>query len=133
MDYYDYLTSLRKRTQTRLKTARIQSHLTWNVGDIVLIKDKVHRWSWRLGKVLELVTSSDGHAKFQLSTGNIVGWPLCLLYPIETSGTQSKHLASTRLPTLEVHTQPETVRRSRRAAKCAQEQIKNYMNRKNVR
>jgi len=77
----DYLTSLRERTQTRLKTARIQSHLTCNMGGIVLIQDKVPRGSWRLGKVLELITRSDGHvrsAKFQLSTGNIVGRPLCL-------------------------------------------------------
>jgi len=91
---HDYLTSLRQRTQTLIKASRIQSHLTCNVGDIVLIKDKDPRGSWRLGQVFKLITSSDGHvrsAKIQLSTGNIVGRPLCLLYPIEISGTQNKH------------------------------------------
>jgi len=42
---HDYLTCLRERTQTRLKSSRIQSHLTCNMCDIVLIKDKVPRGS----------------------------------------------------------------------------------------
>ncbi len=39
----EYLLSLRERTQTQLKTGRIQSPSDPSVGDIVLVKDDVSR------------------------------------------------------------------------------------------
>lgn len=84
----DYLLSLRERTQNTLKSGRIQSHFSPNVGDVVLLKDNLPRGCWKLGKVVNLVTSLDGcirSAKVMLSSGRIIGRPLNLLCPIEIS------------------------------------------------
>ena len=47
---YEYLLSLRERTQRKLKSGRIQSHFTPNIGDVVLVKDDLPRGCWRIGK-----------------------------------------------------------------------------------
>ena len=50
------------------------------------LKKDLPRGSWKLGKIVELVTSNDGNiraAKVLLSTKNIVNRSLNLLYPLE--------------------------------------------------
>ena len=82
----DYLLSLRERTQTKLKEARVRFPLLAKVGDVVLIKDELPRGSWRMGKIQELVQSGDlqiRSAKVLLPSGKMLGRPLKLLYPIE--------------------------------------------------
>ncbi|XP_060551271.1 uncharacterized protein LOC132712851 [Ruditapes philippinarum] len=84
----DYLLSLRERTQSKLKCGRIQSATTPFVGDVVHIKEDLPRNCWKLGKIVELPTSFDGEirsAKIRLSSGRVIGRPLNLLYPLETS------------------------------------------------
>ena len=88
----EYLTSLRERTNVHLKASRTQSASPCKVGDIVLIKDDMPRGNWRMGNIEGLVTSADNSvrsAKVRTSTGRILGRPLCLLYPIETSSAET--------------------------------------------
>ena len=50
------------------------------------LKEDLPRGSWKLGKIVELVTSNDGNiraAKVLLSTKNVVNRSLNLLYPLE--------------------------------------------------
>ena len=84
----DYLLSLRERTQTMLKTGRNRSQYAPSVGNVVLIKDEIPRGCWRMGKVMKLVSSSDGSvrsAKVKMPSGRVFGRPLNLLFPIEVS------------------------------------------------
>ena len=84
----DYLLSLRERTQSKLKSSRIQSVESHSEGDIVLIKDEIPRGCWKIAKIESLVCSRDGEirsAKVRLSSGRVIGRPLNLLYPIEFS------------------------------------------------
>ena len=89
----DYMLSLRERTQNTLKSGRVQSHFPPNIGDVVLLKENIPRGCWKLGKVVNLVSSRDGlvrSAKVLLSSGRITGRPLNLLCPIEISGNCNK-------------------------------------------
>ena len=82
----DYLLSLKERTQTKIKEARVQFPFLAKVGDVVLIKDELPRGSWRMGKIQELVQSGDlqiRSAKILLPSGKMIGRPFKLLYPIE--------------------------------------------------
>ena len=82
----DYLLSLRERSQIKLKAPKIQSPYTANVGDVILIKDNLLRESWRMGRIHELIKSTDGQirsAKVLLPSNKIKGRPLNLLYSIE--------------------------------------------------
>ena len=82
----DYLLSLRERSQRSLKGPRTQSPFSANVGDVILIKDDLPRGSWRMGRIMDLVTSRDGQirsAKVLLPSKKIIGRPLNLLYPLE--------------------------------------------------
>ena len=82
----DSLLSLRERTQTKLKEARVRFPLLAKVGDVVLIKDELPRESWRMGKIQELVQSGNlqiRSAKVLLPSRKMIGRPLKLLYPIE--------------------------------------------------
>ncbi|MCG7879158.1 MAG: reverse transcriptase domain-containing protein [Candidatus Thiodiazotropha endolucinida] len=97
---HEYLTSLRERTQMKLKSGKLQSKVSCRIGDIVLIKDNMPRGSWRLGKVIELIQSADGFvrsARVQTQSGRILGRPLCLLYPIETSDNKENE-SNDKLP-----------------------------------
>jgi hypothetical protein len=80
----DYLLSLRERTQSRLNCGRIQSATTPFVGDVIHIEEDFPRACWKLGKIIELPTSFDGEirsAKIRLSSGQVIGRLLNLLYP----------------------------------------------------
>jgi len=85
----DYLLNIRERYQTNIKQNRIKSPHTASVGDIVLVKDEMPRGCWRLGKIIDLITSADGlirSSKVCVSTGRVLCRPLSLLISIETSG-----------------------------------------------
>ena len=84
----DYLLSLRERTQTDLKGPRCQALGKAKTGEIVLIKDNLPRGSWKLGRIVNLITSSDGEvraATVMLKSRKTIRRPLKLLYPIECS------------------------------------------------
>ena len=55
-----YLTSLRERSQIFNKHASIQSAQEPNIGDVVQIKDTTSRGTWKIGRIIELVSSEDG-------------------------------------------------------------------------
>ena len=78
--------SLRERSTLKLKSPRVESKETPKIGDIVQLKEDLPRGSWKLGKIVELITSNDGNiraAKVLLSTKNVVSRPLNLLCPLE--------------------------------------------------
>ena len=83
----DYLTTLRNY---ELSIKRNMSKP--NVNDIVIIhQDKVPRYKWRLGRILELCPGRDGNVRsVKLVVGgtrNIVKRPVNALLPIETSNS----------------------------------------------
>ena len=89
----DYLLNLRERTQTKLKSRRIQSDESPKVGHIVQIKDDLPRGSWRIGKIEDLLLNSEGKvraAKVRLAAGNTINRPLNLLYPLECQETNQE-------------------------------------------
>ena len=91
----DYLLNLRERSKTHLTAPRIQAHEKPNVGDIVQLKEDSPRGSWKLGKITELITSSDGNirsAKVLLATKNVVNRSLNLLYPLECQNDHTDNL-----------------------------------------
>ena len=84
----DYLLNLRERTQTKLKSPRVQTSSTAKVGHIVQIKDNLPRGCWRIGRITELIRSRDQQvrsARVLLPSKKVIGHPLNLLYPIECS------------------------------------------------
>ena len=89
----EYLLSLRERTQSKLKSGRVQSEFSVNIGDVVSLKEDVPRGCWRLGKATRFIPSLDGNvrsAAVLLSSGRTVRRPLNLLYPVEvTTGEDS--------------------------------------------
>ena len=76
----------RERSTLKLKPPRIEANETPQIGDIVQLKEDLPTGSWKLGKIVEMITSNDGNiraAKVLLSTKNIVNCPLNLLYSLE--------------------------------------------------
>ena len=123
-----YLLNLRERTQTTLKTPRIQTSTAAKAGHIVLIKDDLPRGCWRIGKIQELIKSRDQQkrsAKVLLLSKKIIGRPLNLLYPIECS--EEEQCFSDGKPTTKDSPENGPVGRNqptRQAAKGALKQIK---------
>ena len=86
----DYLLNLRERTQTKLKSPRVQTPTTAKVGHVVLIKNNLPRGCWRIGRITKLIKSRDQQfcsVKVLLPSKKMIGRPLNLhvLYPIECS------------------------------------------------
>ncbi|XP_052764084.1 uncharacterized protein LOC128206005 [Mya arenaria] len=95
----DYLLSLRERTQTHLKSGRIQSSAQPCAGDVILVKDELPRGCWKMGKIKRLRTSGDGYvrsAEVQLASGRVIRRPLNLMFPIETSKQHSVYIGEAR-------------------------------------
>ena len=60
-------------------------------GEVVLLKENMPRGSWKLARIVELISSKDGkvrYARVMLPTKRILSHPLTLLYPLETSETR---------------------------------------------
>ena len=117
---HEYLTSLRERTQTKLKDGRVHSHNSPNVNDVVLIKEETARGNWRFGRIKQLVKSRDGlvrSAKIELASGKEIGRPVNLLYPLELS-YESSHVDKTPNEVEKLERRPV-----RLAAKTATERI----------
>ena len=72
--------------QANLKSPRVEAKEIPSKGDIAQIKANLPRGSWKIGKIIELLSNSQGKvraAKVLLATKSIVNQPLNLLYPIE--------------------------------------------------
>lgn len=82
----DYLTSLRETHQSNLKQPRVNVKSEPAVDDVVLIKDNLPRGSWRMGRVVAVKASRDGHvrsATVVTADKKQLSRPLSLLYPLE--------------------------------------------------
>ena len=120
----EYLTSLRERTQTKLKDGRVHSHCSPKVNDVVLIKEDTARGNWRFATVIRLVKGRDGlvrSAKVRLPSGKEIGRPINLLYPLELSCEEQKKINNNKTK----NDGPE--RPKRNAAKTATERIKGIL------
>ena len=81
-----YLLNLRERNQLFQKYPRIQAKNCPKVGDIVQIKDSLPRGTWRMGRIVEVIRSSDGEeraARVMMPNRNILQQSIIHLYPIE--------------------------------------------------
>ncbi|XP_053407961.1 uncharacterized protein LOC128559664 [Mercenaria mercenaria] len=124
----EYLISLRERTQSELKSHRVQSSFKPSVGDVVLIKDDLPRGLWKMGKVIKLIMSNDGQyrsAKVNLSNGRTIGRTLNHLYPVEVSDDHNS-VEQTKLskPVLKTSKQTEQTRPKRKTAIISSKRIK---------
>lgn len=118
----EYLTSLRERTHTKLRSPRVLSQVNPSVGHVVLIKDNVPRGSWRIGRISSLKTSKDGcirSAKVSLASGNVLTRPLNMLYPLECSEIENRVIESSPFSLV-----GRLSRSCRKAAKQAKTKIK---------
>ena len=82
----DFLMNLRERSQMNLKQAHIESDVTPRVGDVVLVKENLPRGMWKLGKIQQLIQSTDQKirsARVMVANGNLINRPLNLLFPTE--------------------------------------------------
>ena len=81
-----YLLNLRERNQLFQKHPRIQAKKCPKIGDIVQIKDSLPRGTWRMGRIVEMIRSSDGEeraARVMMPNRNILQRSIIHLYPIE--------------------------------------------------
>ena len=61
------------------------------MGSVVLLKEDLPRGLWKMGKIIELISSSDGKfraAKVLLPIKKVLKRPLNLLYPLECGSVQ---------------------------------------------
>ena len=89
----DYLLNLRERSQIKMKAARIESHKSPNIGDIVQVKDNIPRGAWKIGRIKGLLFNKEGHvraANVMLPNKRSINRPLKLLYPLECDDIDSK-------------------------------------------
>ena len=88
-----YLTSLRERSQIFNKHARIQSAQEPNIGDVVQIKDTTSRGTWKIWRIIKLVSSQDGlirAAKVIIPNKTVLQRSVVHLFPLECSGDFSR-------------------------------------------
>ena len=81
-----YSLNLCERNQLFQKDPRIQAKKCPKIGDIVQIKDSLPRGTWRMGRIVEVIRSSDGEeraARVMMPNRNILQRSIIHLYPIE--------------------------------------------------
>jgi hypothetical protein len=81
-----YLLSLREAHAGHRHQQRNTSEIEARTGTAVLIKEKLPRGMWRMGRIQRLIPSRDGlyrSAEVRLHTGKILCRPLKLLCPLE--------------------------------------------------
>ena len=82
----DYLLNLRERSQRYNKHPKVQSSKVPKVGDIVQIKESAPRGTWKIGRIVEMITSQDGEqraAKILTPNKNVLQRSIIHLYPLE--------------------------------------------------
>ncbi|XP_060600229.1 uncharacterized protein LOC132753738 [Ruditapes philippinarum] len=128
----EYLLSLRERSQNKIKSVKVQSSESPNLGDIVIIKDDLPRGQWKLAKIINLRTSRDGQvrsAELETSIEQILRRPLNLLYPIEMSESKIRDpdikRNSHQQETEAKNCQLKTLRPMRKAAEKARQMFQN--------
>ena len=87
----EYVTSLREYSRVHRNTGT----LVPSIDDVVIVfEDKQPKQSWKLGRIVELITSKDNKirgAKVKLGkTKNVIGRPINRLYPVEVRKTLEK-------------------------------------------
>ena len=115
----EYLLSLRERTQLFLKGPRNKSATVPEVGDVVLIKENLPRGRWKVGRISELIPSSDNQirsAKIIVAPHKIIKRALNLLYSIEcprdrnnTDITSREVLQDNQISSEEIDSDSETI------------------------
>ena len=78
--------NLRERNQLFQKHTRIQAKKCPKAGGIVQIKDSLPRGTWRIGRIVEMIRSSDGEervARVMMPNQNTLQRSIIYLYPIE--------------------------------------------------
>ena len=127
----DYLLNLRERAQTHVKGPRIQAAEEPRVGSVVLLKEDLPRGVWKMRKITELMSSSDGKfwaAKVLLPTKKVLKRPQNLLYPLECGSVQEIERAQDGEQLKEtVDVTSTTLRPARAAATRAQKQIQRLL------
>ena len=81
-----YLLNLRERNQPFQKHPRIQAKKRPKIRDMVQIKDILPRGTWKMGRIVEMIRSSDGQeraARVMMPNRNILQRSIIHLYPIE--------------------------------------------------
>lgn len=97
-----YLNSLQERYKSTHKHGKPSVEKSPEIGEIVIIQeDNLPRGYWKLGKIFELIQSSDKlirSAKVQLSDGKIITRPVNSLYPLEirSETTQNSKVAESK-------------------------------------
>ena len=82
----NYLLALRERTQLFHKKAKGTVKHVPKIGDVVLLKEKLPRGQWRIGRIVKLIEGRDQlvrSARVRLSSKTILTRALNMLYPIE--------------------------------------------------
>ena len=84
----EYLTALRERFSTGGRDSSVA------IGDVVLIHNSSPRLNWKMGIIVELLSSCDGSVrsvKVKTNTGILIR-PICKLYPLEIQCMESKYV-----------------------------------------
>ena len=82
----NYLLALRERTKLFHKKAKGTIKRIPKIGDVVLLKEKLPRGQWRIGRIFKLIEGRDQLvrlARVRLSSKMILTRALNMLYPIE--------------------------------------------------
>ncbi len=58
-----YLLNLQERSQINLKAPRVNTSKMQKAGDIIQIKEQIHRENWKIGKITKLIKSVDGNVR----------------------------------------------------------------------
>ncbi|VDM98485.1 unnamed protein product, partial [Onchocerca ochengi] len=91
---YEYLTSLRERTQRGHRSPRSTEKRTPHEEEIVLVNEpETPRSMWKLAKIKKINRSKDGEvrsAQIQMPNGKLLDRSINLLYPLEITNGEEK-------------------------------------------
>ncbi len=121
----EYLTSLRERVVQ--SSQRGSTDLIPTVGDVVLIKDRLPRGQWRMGRIISVQPGRDGNirtARVKLSTGGTLQRSIKLLVPLESQADDVTVARADVQPAHQAEDDQPSTRPKRAAAKLAQEKIR---------
>jgi len=122
----EYLQNLRERHQQNIKSPRVQSEKQPKKGDVVLVKDDLPRGQWKVGKIEDLIVSSDNlvrSAVVRVGHKTVIKRPTNMLFPLEYSPENTADSNQVDSNMTKCEKQPKT-KPIRQAAKRAIDKIK---------